>query len=50
MSYFGKVKFGKDSNFDDASDLAQALRNAGYKVKERPENGQLYFDEEGSDE
>jgi len=44
MSYFGKVKFGKDSSFAEASDVSKALKEAGYEVKEQPENGRLYFD------
>jgi len=45
MSFFAKVKFGNDSQYQDASNVATALREAGYEVNERPENGELYFSE-----
>ena len=43
MSYFGKVKFGNDSSFKEASNAIKALKEAGYEVKEKPENGVAYF-------
>ena len=45
MSYFGKVYFGNDSDFANASEVAEVLRDAGYDVNEHPENGQLYFND-----
>jgi len=50
MSYFGKVRFGNDSKFEDADDVADALKDAGYSINERPENGEIYFSKEGKDE
>lgn len=47
MSYFGKIQFGEDSNFEDASRLVKALHDNGYVTSQDPESGEVYFSDGG---
>lgn len=47
MSFFAKVELGNDSDFEDASEIAEALEQAGFKTNQRPEEGEMFITEGG---
>lgn len=49
MSYFGKVKFGKDCDYESASKVVKALHDAGLVTNQDPQQGEVYFSEGGDE-